>query len=307
MASLISILVPADPGAPLNLRTLQMRPTELQTSALRALRMDALASVRVAGTRELVYVEAEHLSSPDRNFISRVGKYRQVFHEDWLRVHGGSQSPVLIPIVVYHNRRHRRFSGPTRMEVGLGPRSRSATWARDKGDTSFWLLDLVARSLAEIRELPATPLLLAAVLLVKVAPGNRNLLSDLEPWTAELQQAVRLRRGNLDIAGLLAEYVSLVCDGIPRAELRKLEAELRQKPEGSFVSVADTLIAHGEAKGRVSQLAELLTLKFGDLADEWLPLVMAASFDELRTWTARFATTNTLAEIFGAEHPPPRT
>ena len=60
--------------------------------------------------------------------------------------------------------------------------------------------------------------------------------------------------------------------------------------------------AHGEARGRAEEraeaLAEVLTVKFGPLPESVTKTVRAASIDQMRSWTARAVTAETLDEVF---------
>jgi hypothetical protein len=59
------------------------------------------------------------------------------------------------------------------------------------------------------------------------------------------------------------------------------------------VTTAEMLRAEGQAKA----LMQLLTLKFGPLAQPVLDDIRAASTNQLETWTARVLTADTLDEV----------
>ncbi len=56
--------------------------------------------------------------------------------------------------------------------------------------------------------------------------------------------------------------------------------------------------AEGRVEGRVETLVQQLTLKFGPLPETLLTTVRSASADQLRTWTIRVLTADTLDQLF---------
>ena len=71
--------------------------------------------------------------------------------------------------------------------------------------------------------------------------------------------------------------------------MRDLIAALGPEAEEAYVTIAEMLEARGLARGRAEVLVELLTLKFGPLAESVVDSVHKASADQIRTWTARFS------------------
>jgi hypothetical protein len=85
-------------------------------------------------------------------------------------------------------------------------------------------------------------------------------------------------------------------------ELRDLAASLGPDAEEAYVTTAEMLRAEGEARGeargRAEALVEVLTVKFGPLPDSVPKTVRAASLDQMRAWTARAVTAETLDQVF---------
>ncbi len=69
------------------------------------------------------------------------------------------------------------------------------------------------------------------------------------------------------------------------------------------MTIAEQLRAEGRvegrAEGRVETLVQQLTLKFGPLPEALLTTVRNASADQLRTWTVRVLSADTLDQLFG--------
>jgi hypothetical protein len=89
----------------------------------------------------------------------------------------------------------------------------------------------------------------------------------------------------------------------PADELRDLAASLGPDAEEAYVTTAEMLRAEGEARGRAEEraeaLVEVLTVKFGPLPESVPKTVRAASIEQMRAWTARAVTAETLDQVFG--------
>jgi hypothetical protein len=88
----------------------------------------------------------------------------------------------------------------------------------------------------------------------------------------------------------------------PASELRDLAAALGPDAEEAYLTTADTLRAEGEARGEArwgaQTLVEVLTVKFGPLPDSVAQTVHGAPTDQLRAWTVRAVTAETLDQVF---------
>jgi predicted transposase YdaD len=58
--------------------------------------------------------------------------------------------------------------------------------------------------------------------------------------------------------------------------------------------------AEGRTEGRAEALVEMLTVKFGPLPDGVPQTVHAARIDQIKVWTARAVTADTLDQVFNA-------
>ena len=97
----------------------------------------------------------------------------------------------------------------------------------------------------------------------------------------------------------LLTYIELVSE-TPAGDLRDLAASLGPDAEEAYVTTAEMLRAEGRTEGRAEALVEMLTVKFGPLPDGMPKTVHAASIDQIKVWTARAVTADTLDQVFSA-------
>jgi hypothetical protein len=119
----------------------------------------------------------------------------------------------------------------------------------------------------------------------------------LEPWLDELRVVLQGPDGR-EVFTTLLRYIGKVGDTEVHDPLRDLIAALGPEAEEAYVTIAEMLEARGLARGRAEVLVELLTLKFGPLAESVVDSVHKASADQIRTWTARVLTAQTLDQLF---------
>ena len=97
-------------------------------------------------------------------------------------------------------------------------------------------------------------------------------------------------------------YIELFSEA-PASELRDLAASLGPDAEEAYVTTAEMLRAEGEARGeargRAEVLMQVLTVKFGPVPESVSQTVHGASIDQIKAWTARAVTAETLDQVFG--------
>ena len=107
--------------------------------------------------------------------------------------------------------------------------------------------------------------------------------------------------GGGEAFAVLLTYIELVSDA-QAGDLRDLAASLGPDAEEAYVTTAEMLRAEGRTKGRAEgraeALVEMLTVKFGPLPDSVPKTVHAASIDQMRVWTTRALTAETLDKVF---------
>ena len=105
----------------------------------------------------------------------------------------------------------------------------------------------------------------------------------------------------------LLTYIELVSE-TPAGDLRDLAASLGPDAEEAYVTTAEMPRARGRnerrtegrTECRAEALVEMLTVKFGPLPDGMSKTVHAASIDQIKVWTARAVTADTLDQVFSA-------
>jgi len=138
-----------------------------------------------------------------------------------------------------------------------------------------------------------TPAALVTLRLLQAAPGNPQITVELRRWSAQLRAVLDQPRGGEAFTALLT-YIELVSE-TPAGELRDLAASLGPDAEEAYVTTAQML----RAEERAEALVEVLTARFGPLPERVLKTVRAASLDQMRAWTTRAVTAETLDEVFG--------
>ena len=138
----------------------------------------------------------------------------------------------------------------------------------------------------------------------RAVAGNPRITAELRPWSGQLRAVLDQPGGGETFIAFLT-YIELVSE-TPAGELRDLAASLGPDAEEAYVTTAEMLRAEGEARGeargraeeRAEALVEVLTVKFGPLPASVPKTVRAASLDQMRAWTARAVTAETLDELF---------
>jgi len=258
---------------------------------------DLLFTAPLEGRKAFIYVLVEHQSSADPLMAFRLLRYVIRIWDRFLSEHPDTaQLPAVIPLVVHHNQ--RAWTGPTEILdlIDLDERTAQA-WKEYLPQFRFVLDDLVRVDVQTLRERPLTPPARLTLLLLKIAPGNPHLVLDLWPWLDELRVVLQGPDGR-EVFTTLLRYIGKVGDTEVHDPLRDLIAALGPEAEEAYVTIAEMLEARGLARGRAEVLVELLTLKFGPLAESVVDSVHKASADQIRTWTARVLTAQTLDQLF---------
>jgi hypothetical protein len=164
----------------------------------------------------------------------------------------------------------------------------------------YLLDDLADIDGQQLRSRELTPSAVVTLLLLKTAVGNPRITTDLRPWSEQLRAILDQPGGDETFIALLT-YIELVSE-TTAGELRDLAASLGPDAEEAYVTTAEMLRAEGEARGeargRAEALVEVLTAKFGPLPANALKTVRAASIDQMRAWTARAVTAESLDKVF---------
>jgi len=303
-ASELRAVLPTALADRLDLDQLTRVPASFVDEALRWRHSDLLFTAPLDGQDAFVYVLVEHQSSEDPLMAFRMLRYVTRIWDQHLHDHPRARRlPAVIPLVVHHGR--SRWDNPRQLLelIDLGPGARQAAQSY-LPQFEFLLDDLAAVDGPQLRGRELTPAALITLLLLKTAAGNSRITAELEPWSAQLR-AILDRPGGGETFIALLTYIELVSE-TPAGELRDLAASLGPDAEEAYVTTAEMLRAEGEARGRAEgeargraeALVEVLTAKFGLLPASALKTVNAASIDQMRAWTARAVTAETLDKVF---------
>lgn len=302
-ASQLRAVLPAGVAGRLDLDQLARVSGSFVDDTLRWRHSDLLFTAPVDGREAFLYILVEHQSSTDPLMPFRMLRYVVRIWERYIGDHpDATRLPAVIPVVVHHNR--RPWSGPTDVVDLLDLDSEVIEAAAEHLPRFRFLLDDLARlDQRALRARPLTPPARITLLLLKIAAGNPRLADDLRDWTDDLRQILG-RTGGIDDFLALLTYIEIVGE-TPTDQLHDLFADLGPEAEEAYVTTADMLRAEGrtkgraegEVRGRAEALVQLLTLKFGPLAQSTLDTVHAASSEQLESWTARVLTAQTLDDV----------
>jgi Uncharacterized conserved protein len=296
-ASQLRAVLPHGLASRLDFRRLTQVSGSFVDATLRWRHSDLLFTVPIDGREAFIYVLIEHQSSEDPLMPFRMLRYVLRIWDRYLADHPeASRLPVVIPLVVHHNR--RPWTSSSQLEDLLDLDADTITAVRPYLPRFGFILDDLARlDGPALRARPVTPPVRITLLLLKIATGNPNLAHDLRDWADDLR-AVLHRPGGFEQFVALLRYIESVGEA-PVDELHKLVATLGPEAEEAYVTTAEMLRTEGEARGRAAALVQLLTLKFGPLPQTVLDRVHAAPIEHVEAWTARIFTADTLDEVLG--------
>jgi predicted transposase/invertase (TIGR01784 family) len=292
-ASQLRAVLPEDFAVRLDLGRLAPVPGSFVDDDLRWRHSDVLFTAPLDGCDAFVYVLVEHQTSDDPLMAYRVFRYICRIWDAYLREHPKSRRlPAVIPLVVYQG--PGRWASPVQLLdlSDLAPAGRQAVQAW-LPRFEFLLDDLSRVSEDQLFDRKLAPAATAALLLLKNARGNPQLTVLLHRWEDLLRAMLGQPGGAEEFTALLA-YILIVSE-TPADELRDLAASLGPKAKEAYVTTAQML----RTEERAEALVEVLTARFGPLPESALKTVRAASLDQMRAWTTRAVTAETLDEVFG--------
>lgn len=298
-ASQLRAVLPAAVVGRLDLARLHRVSASFVDETLRWRHSDLLFTAPLDGHEAFVYVLVEHQSRTDPLMPFRMLNYVVRIWDHYLHENPGAKRlPVVIPLVVHHDR--RAWSGLTEVSDLLDLDREVIDAVQEYLPRFRFLLDdLTCVDEATLRARPLTPQARMTLLLLKTAPGNPQLAKELAPWADEFRMILKGPGGVEDIVALV-QYIETVGEA-PADDLHDLFTQLGPEAEEAYVTTAEMLRAEGEARGRTEgrteALVQLLTLKFGELPQNVLDVVRDGSTEQLETWTARVLTADTLDDV----------
>jgi hypothetical protein len=245
-ASALRAVLPPPLTARLDLGRLAPVPGSFVDESLRWRHSDLLFTAPLEGRDAFVYVLMEHQSRTDPLMPYRMLAYVTRIWDKYVRDHPGArQLPAVIPLVVHNGR--SRWSGPVQVAglIDLPPAARQQLRAL-LPHFEVLLDDLAALDAPQLCDRQLTPAALITLLLLKTAPGSRQIRAQLRPWSAQLRALLDSPGGDKTFIALLT-YIESVTE-TPDSELRDLAASLGPDAEEAYMTTAEMLRAEGEAR-----------------------------------------------------------
>ncbi len=260
---------------------------------------DLLFSVETKGARAFLYLLLEHQSTNDRQMPLRMLVY---LTRIWERFHKQSSGdlPRIIPVLISNV--PGGWAAPRAFGELFAPHPEELSdLERFTPDFDLVILDLAHLSNDDIkaRALAVFPTL--ALWILRDGRDMKEVMENLAEWAQALHEAARTPDG-MEALTVVFRYLALVSDGFSWSEFRAKLHEVAPEAEEAVMTIAEQLIAQGEAKGRVegqvSLLTKLLTLKFGEIPPHRRTRMESASLAELDVWAERVLSATTLDEVF---------
>jgi predicted transposase/invertase (TIGR01784 family) len=186
-ASQLRSVLPPDVATRLDLSRLVPAPGSFVDEALKWKHADLLFTVSTMdGQDAFVYVLMEHQSTDDPLMAFRVLRYVTRIWDRYLEEHPRARRlPAVIPFVVHNGR--GRWTSPVQLPdlIDLGPADKKAMETY-LPRFEFLLDDLADIDLWQLRDRELTPLARITLVLLKTAPGNRRIRTELSDPAASL-------------------------------------------------------------------------------------------------------------------------
>jgi hypothetical protein len=260
---------------------------------------DLLFSVETHRDGVRRYLLLEHQSTRDWAMALRVFFYIALIWARYYKQYTGLIPPVL-PVMVSHA--EGGWTAPRVLHdvLALHP---STTLEFTPLVPNFQMLvdDLAHLTNEELdaRALPAFPKL--ALWLLRDARHAKRLLDNLPFWARRFREALQAPHG-AESMDKLVRYITLANEHISWDDFRATIHQHAPEVEEATMTIAEQLIAQGEAKGltkgQAHLLRKLLTLKFGEIPSDYRARLANASLVELDVWAERVLSAASLDEVF---------
>jgi len=301
-ASELRLVLPAALSARIDWSTLELCAGDFVDPQLTERRTDLLFTVRCTGQDALIYILFEHQSAPDWLMPFRLLRYIVRIWEAFLRDNPTARHlPAVLSVVLHHSEHDQRaWASPIKLSelIEIKPAER-ASCAGLLPELGFTLHDLSRSDDADLRKRSLTAAV--ALLLLRDARSNNDLLAALHRWSGTLAQIAEAPNGVEALAALL-EY-ALRVGQIPRKSLEELARQLGPVTMEAYMTTAEMIAKEGEIRGRAQGKAELLlrqlTRRFGALPESASARLTAATSDELDLLAERVLTATTIEEVLG--------
>ncbi|MEC3956392.1 Rpn family recombination-promoting nuclease/putative transposase [Nocardia sp. CDC153] len=276
---------------------LELVPGSFVSHELQSRCTDILYRTRYDDREAYLYLLLEHQSSSDPLMALRLAEYQIAFWRRWLKDNPNAHSvPMVFPVVLFCDPSGGHWTAPLDLSEVIDPDDASRAFLADYLPRWRYVVDdlstvdvdaLLARDLA--------PAVATLFFLLKVAPRKPRLgLDDLHPIMRYLRVLAQGGGGELEAA---LTYILSMGD-TDRTDLEPVVDQLGPEAKEALMTTADRLEAKGRAEGRAETLLEQLALRFGPIPASIADRVHNSSIAQLRQWTARVLTADTLAKVF---------
>ena len=298
-------VLPPDVVAMTDWSTLALQKGSFVDEALRERLTDLLFSVRIRGREARLYLLFEHQSSPDDWMPLRALAYVVRIWEQWLATNKtASRLPPVIPVLL------AQLDGGWRSPTSLAEiidfadeaeRDAIGPWVPQ---CSLRIDDLagVTNDTIDAREIPPKAKLTLAAL--RDVRGHAELTELLASWARWIRGISDTREGEAAFMTLM-RYILYVRQEVDMAAVQATVRAIDARAGETVMSMAEKLIAEGEAKGRVEgrvegraeTLLKLLRLRFTFVPDGAADRVVHADAATLDRWVERVLTAGSVDDV----------
>ncbi len=253
-----------------------------------------------------LYFLVEHQSTPDALMAHRMLAYQIHIRDRHLAHHGGTEVPVVIPIVIYQG--HDPWNIATEVVDITAADEVTAMLGKHLPRASYYLDNLTAGDDAALRARPLTSTLRIVYVSLRRGPGDADFTVWLPDWRTEI---VGLSDQTLS---MLVGYLMYV-GNTPRDKLAAFAATTGPHTEEIIMTAAGRIVteawaegraegeaqgrAEGEARGEAKLLLKQLTTRYGTLDPDLRERVENATTEQVELWSVRLIQGNpTIDDIF---------
>ena len=332
-AGFLRHVLPPDLAAALDWSTLERQNGSFVDEKLVNSHTDLLFSVRFASAPEidpslLIYVLFEHWSNPYPAMPVRVLKYEVRIMEHYGDEKTGRYPPV-VAVVLCHSKGGEvdgvglnvapgaSQTGPQPFHDAIIPSPRSMPGlARFVPNFDVWVVDLAEWSDAQLRALSLARAPTVTLWLLRDGRDPDRLAAGFMTWGPELRAVSSTPEGAVVIRYFERVLSPLTWDEFhakiltinPEAEEIAMSFTQEWFEQGRAEGRAEAMSftqewleqgrAEGRAEGQLLTLAKQLTLKFGEVAQQFQARLAAASRAEIELWTERILRAETIEDVF---------
>ena len=321
-AGFLRHVLPPDLTAALDWSTLERKNGSFVDEKLVNSHTDLLFAVRFASAPKpdpslLIYVLFEHWSNPYPPMPVRVLKYEVRIMED----HGDPKTgryPPVVAVVLCHSKSGEvegvglnvapgaSQTGPQPFHDAIVPHPQSMPGlARFVPSFDVWVVDLAEWSNDQLRALGLARAPTVTLWLLRDGRDPDRLAASFMTWGPELRAVSSTPEG-----AVVVRYFEQVLAPLTWDEFHAKILTINPEAEEVVMSFTQEWfeqgreqgreqgLQQGRAEGQLATLATLLTLKFGEAAQQFQARLAAASRAELELWTERILRAEIIEDVF---------